>query len=149
MLVRPETIEKPLDISPIIDLAIEYNPMLCAADLSTPRMWVNEGCSIELDILPAMLIVIKRRPAIKSKIGTFSYFTNPVLASRDSRLAKAAIENKSGIKTLESDPEYYARLWVWKRDRLNQEMSSDQIKHIDGWESIHGKIVLESKKKFT
>jgi len=76
--------EKPADISKILKLALDYNPSLAMRDISTPRMWISEGCDIELDIIPTISEIIKKPR--RNIISTFSYFTNPVLAARDKRL---------------------------------------------------------------
>lgn len=77
---------QPADISKIIDLALDYNPMLATADISTPRMWVNAGCDIELDIIHVMENIMSRKKGISS----FSYFTNPIMTARDKRKAVEA-----------------------------------------------------------
>lgn len=84
---------QPKDISRVIALALDYNPMLATADMSTIRMWANEGCSVELDIIPTIEAIIKKpRP---KKIGSFSYFTNAVLTARDKR---GAVERTQPIE---------------------------------------------------
>jgi len=81
---------QPTDISKVISLALDYNPMLATADMSTIRMWANEGCSVELDIIPTIEAIIKKpRP---KKIGSFSYFTNAVLTARDKRGAVESVK---------------------------------------------------------
>lgn len=76
-----------MNISPVIDFALQYNPMLATKDLSTIYTWVNEGCDIELDILPTMKEITERRHKMpnRDKISTFSYFNNPIRAARDKR----------------------------------------------------------------
>lgn len=128
----------PPDISIIIDLALNYNPSLCMADFSTIRMWIGAGCSIDLDIVPVMQTIIKTRPVGKSKINTFSYFTNPVLASHNKRIAQ--IKVKDSEKPLDNSA--LARIYAWKR---NMGMWYDQI-WLDAYESQNGKIFLEKRK---
>jgi hypothetical protein len=109
MLIRPTENQKPADISKVIDLALVYNPMLAAADLSTIRMWVNEGCCIESDILPTLREMMKR----KKGITRFHYFTNPILEARDKRQIQASQEAHHEAKS----DEYYANIYRWKRDK--------------------------------
>lgn len=42
MIPRTTETTPPIDISKVIDLALEYNPNLAMAELSTIRMWTNE-----------------------------------------------------------------------------------------------------------
>lgn len=139
MIPRNEPPEKPIDISDIFDLALDYNPMLATADLGTVRMWCKEGCDVNLDILPAMKDVIKRRQN-KAKISTFSYFTNPVLAARDKRLL-APIAAKI---TESPSKEALAKSYAWKR-KMGIWLSAHQEAILKEWE-ISNQLSLEVLK---
>jgi hypothetical protein len=117
--------KKPADISRIIDIALEYNPMLATADLSTPYMWCNAGCDIELDILPVMKEIMAKRK--DRKIVTFSYFTNPVMASRDKRGVEARVERKP------LDPKTRYERLIWLRG-VNISISLEDEKFIEEME---------------
>jgi hypothetical protein len=120
--------QKPADISKIIDLALEYNPMMATADLSTPYVWCNAGCDIELDILPVMKEIMAKRK--DRKISTFSYFTNPIMASRDKRGVEARLEKKP------LDPKTRYERLIWLKG-VNISISSDDEKFIKEMESHH------------
>ncbi len=108
-VMQPDKAEKPADISAIIDLALLYNPNLAMADLSTPRMWVAEGCAIKTDILPTMQQIMKR----KQGITAFRYFTNAILEARDKRL----VAQKTAKQAVEQPEAYYISIYKWKRQR--------------------------------
>src|SRR4051812_48605096 len=108
MIPRPESTEKPADISKVIDLVIKYNPNLAMADLGTIRMWVSEGCDIDKDIIPT----IERLTKNKKGIGVFKYFTNAILEARDKRLIAAPA---TIIKTEKTHPSDFAKAYAWKR----------------------------------
>lgn len=84
-----------MNISLIMDFALDYNPALAMRDLSTVHMWMNEGCDIESDIMPTLKEITQRRGKTKKdKIGTFAYFTNSVRAARDKRLIEPFVQEK-------------------------------------------------------
>lgn len=107
------------DISKVIDLALDYNPMLATRDLSTIYAWVNSGCTVERDILPSMKEVIDRRHKMpnRDKINTFSYFTNIVLAARDKRLTAPIVEQKTRQPSKQEADEARAKHLKWVRDK--------------------------------
>lgn len=52
-------------------------------NLSTPLMWLEQGCDLDRDVLPAISVVAARRKA-KGKIGDWNYFTQAIAnAKRD------------------------------------------------------------------
>lgn len=113
------------DISKVLDIALEYNPMLAAKDISTIHYWMNAGATDE-DILPAMQKIMKWKKGITS----FNYFTIPVMANRDARLAKEKLEaEKPAI-----DSEQYIKIYLWKRER-GMPLTSEQQAALDSYES--------------
>lgn len=122
--MKKDEAEKPANISKVIDLALSYNPSMAFADLSTVRMWINEGCSIEEDILPVMQKTMKW----KKGVGVFKYFTNPILESRDKRLIKEK-QLKDAIKAPE---QHYIQVYLWKRKR-GLPLSVEQERELDEW----------------
>lgn len=116
--------EKPADISKILDLALEYNPSLAMRDISTPRMWVHEGCDIDLDIIPTMQQITKK----KRGISTFSYFTNAVLASRDRRM----LLKKEEENTIPKDEEYYCKIFDWMESK-GLPLTEEQERRLSIW----------------
>ncbi len=124
--------EKPADIKKIIDLALAYNPSMAFADLSTVRMWINEGCSIEDDILPVMQSIMKW----KKGVSVFRYFTNPILESRDKRLIKEK-QIKEAIKAPE---QHYIQIYLWKRKK-GLSLTDEQEKELDKYLALHGDAI--------
>lgn len=112
------------DISKIIDLAIEYNPILAAKDLSTIHYWMNAGANEE-DILAAM----KKSMAWKKGISSFNYWTTPVMALRDARLTKEKLESEKP----KPDCEQYIKVYKWKRDR-GLPLTSEQLNILNQYE---------------
>jgi uncharacterized protein YdaU (DUF1376 family) len=56
----------------------------CLLNLSAPLMWLREGCDLELDILPTVAEVARRR-AGKQKITSWEYFTAAVAIAKAKR----------------------------------------------------------------
>jgi uncharacterized protein YdaU (DUF1376 family) len=54
---------------------------------STPIMWLREGCSFELDVIPALESIAVAR-AGKSKVRDWNYFTKAVSNAKDARERK-------------------------------------------------------------
>jgi hypothetical protein len=96
------------DISKVLDFAIEYNPILAAKDISTIYYWMNEGAT-EADILAAM----KKVTQWKKGVSSFNYFTNPVMAMRDVRMA----EEKANAAKPAVDSDYCIKIYKWKKER--------------------------------
>jgi hypothetical protein len=122
--MKPDKAEKPADISKVIDLALAYNPMMATADLSTARMWVNEGCSIELDILPTM----KKIMEWKKGVSAFRYFTNPILEARDKRL----IGEKQAKEAIKAPESHYISIYKWKRSK-GLPLTTEEERKLDEW----------------
>lgn len=112
MIAYKETQPEISDISAIINLALTYPCKMPWMDLSTPRMWIAQGCDMMLDVLPVMEEIMKK----KSTITTYSYFTNAVLAARDKRivLKKKPAEQE---KTQEEKDAARAQNIQWHKDR--------------------------------
>lgn len=92
---------------------------------------------MELDVLPAMTEVIKRRDPRKSKISTFSYFTNPVLAARDKRMAAPKIAKLTEPPSKEA----LAKSYAWKRKR-GMWLNSGEERILDEYEQQNGRIEI-------
>ena len=123
MIHKPEQ-PKIYDISKVLDLALEYNPMLAAKDISTIHYWMSAGATEE-DILAAM----KKSMSWKKGISSFNYWTNPVMALRDARLAKEKMESEKPP----IDCDQYIKIYQWKRDR-GMPLTSEQQAALDDYE---------------
>lgn len=53
-------------------------------DLSTPLMWLNQGCDLDLDVIPTLRGIGKREHG--KAISSWGYFTKPVTAAKARRL---------------------------------------------------------------
>lgn len=53
-------------------------------DLSTPLMWLNQGCDLDLDVIPTLRGIGKREHG--KGISSWGYFTKPVTAAKARRL---------------------------------------------------------------
>lgn len=62
------------------------SPAACPGllNLSTPQWWLEQGCDLDRDVLPAVAEVARRR-AGKTKISTWDYFTNAVTEAKKKR----------------------------------------------------------------
>lgn len=56
--------------------------------MSEPRRWLDQGCDLELDILPALRAVAAKRPP--GSVGGWAYFTNAVADAKATRTAPMA-----------------------------------------------------------
>jgi hypothetical protein len=119
----PDKAEKPADISKVIDLALAYNPMMATADLSTPRMWINEGCTVD-EILDVMKGIMKW----KKGIGAFRYFTNPILEARDKRL----IVEKQAREAVKAPESHYISIYKWKRSK-GMMLTTEEERQLNEW----------------
>ncbi len=84
--------------APKIDLDEVYNKLLVACNgaldnpvncqgllsLVAPQMWLDQGCDLERDILPAVKAVAKKNHG--KRLRTWNYFTEAVKEARDVRL---------------------------------------------------------------
>jgi uncharacterized protein YdaU (DUF1376 family) len=87
--------------------------------LSEPRRWLEQGCDLELDILPA-LRVVGATASLRGRVGAWGYFTQPVADAKARRLTpmpegKAPIGK--GIAKLKADPTTQALLAEWREKR--------------------------------
>ena len=133
MMVHHETVERPIDLSKIIALSLEYShnnmPFM---DLQTPRMWVNEGCDIELDIIPAMKKVMER----KKGITCYKYFNNPVYTARDLRRVK----DKAAAELAAIPIEKIIQSYQFKR-RMELPLSEHELKVLSDYENKNQYVV--------
>ena len=130
MYARNEKPESPIDLSKVIDLSIQYcHNAMPFMDIQYPRMWVNEGCSIEHDIIPVMKEVMQK----KKGITCYKYFQNPIYVARDKRLIKEKYEaEKPAI-----DCEAYIKIYQWKRER-GIPLTEEQAKILNQYEVAKG-----------
>jgi biotin operon repressor len=63
------------------------NPVNCQSlvNLQVPLSWIAAGCSVELDILPALTAIGRTRAG--KRVRSWSYFTQAVHEARDRRLS--------------------------------------------------------------
>lgn len=97
-------------------------------DISTVYMWVNDGCDIQKDIVPAMTEAMKR----KKGINAFSYFTNMVCAARDKRLLAPKIK-----QPVRMTDEQIAQTYAWRRDK-GLYLSPHEERFLKQWEDKNG-----------
>lgn len=70
------------DISAAITKLIDYNEIFASrGDFTLIHMWLNEGCDLNKDILPAINEMTKRN----KNITTVNYFAPLVFKKRDNR----------------------------------------------------------------
>lgn len=135
-----------MDIKPVLNFALEYNPFLAMRDISTVHMWVNEGCDVEKDILATLKEVTERRHKMpnKDKISTFSYFSSMVRAARDKRLITSIFTEKTKQPTAEE--KQLARLrnikWHKQRGLTNTRVGLQDFAILETYEKQHGEISI-------
>lgn len=126
--MRPheEQTDKPADISAIIKIALDYETPqnMPWMDLNTPRMWVLQDCSPDLDCVPTMREIMKKKFGIK----TYSYFSNAIYAARDKRLT---LERINADKP-KPDCDQFIQNYKWKRDR-GLPLTDEQNKILNNW----------------
>lgn len=128
----PQKEYSPPSIQTVIDLAIDYNPMLATRDISTVYCWLNEGCDIDQDIMPTLKQIMGR----KLGVSTFKYFSNAVREAKDKRLIRAKTEAEQRSRP----PEHYMKIYAWKRDR-GMTLTTSQEEELRAYEAIHGAVV--------
>lgn len=122
------------DITPVLEVAVGYNPTLAHKDLFTIRTWLRAGFDIDLDIIPAMKRCFDRgRP-----ISCFAYFTSAVTEERDRRLARE-VAKRSEAKPGKLTTEGFARGLAWRR-KMNLFVSRRDLEWLEAYEAEHGKL---------
>lgn len=126
--MRPHNYETPevISIKPVLDYALEYNPMLATRDITTVTYWVAAGCDIEKDILPQM----KKVCAWKKGVSSFNYFTKPIMAARDLR----QVEEKRNAEKQAIPVERLVQAYQWKRER-GLPLTDEQNKILNQYEA--------------
>lgn len=91
-----------LDKTKVIDLCLLYNEAaFCTQNYTAIDGWVNDGCELETDILPAM-----REAMGKWKdIATVSWFRKSVYRKRDERREREAVLVRVAVKNAPPDAE--------------------------------------------
>lgn len=130
-----------MNISPVIDFALQYNPMLCTRDISTIFAWLNYGCDIELDILPTMKEIIKRRSPNKTKINSFSYFSNAIYEAFAKR---TVIADKIKEPSKEEKNAIRAKNVKWHKVRglTTTRVGLQDFTWLESYEKQHGEVIL-------
>lgn len=62
---------------------LEHSISPALMQLSDPIRWIENGCDLDLDIIPTL------RAKSRGRVSSWSYFSNPVFEARDKRLAPA------------------------------------------------------------
>lgn len=99
------------------------NPVNCQGllNLSTPLMWLDQGCDLDRDILPTLVAVGKARHG--ARIRSWGYFSGAIAKARDARLAglpppDAGRTAKKSPHNFERDRALLAKLGVENVDDL-------------------------------
>lgn len=99
------------------------NPVNCQGllNLSTPLMWIDQGCDLDRDILPTLVAVGKARHG--ARIRSWGYFSGAIAKARDARLAglpppDASRPAKKSPHNFERDRALLAKLGVQNVDDL-------------------------------
>lgn len=136
------------DLKPIFDLAIDYDPgigLTSFRDVHTPRMWVNSGCSVAQDIVPALTEGFEKVRKIETARGrrntvkAFAYFTNQVELARDRRLARELAQRPEA-----EDPEREGRLMkslAWLRAKKPELLMPEQKHKLERYEEKNGPVM--------
>lgn len=115
--------------------------MLCTRDISTIYAWINYGCDVELDILPAMAEIIKRRPPNKPKINSFSYFSNAIYEAFAKR---TIIKEKTAEPSQEQKDNARAKNIKWHKVRnlTTIKIGLKDFDWLERYEKQHGEVKL-------
>ncbi|WP_020474215.1 hypothetical protein [Zavarzinella formosa] len=127
------------DLSPILDLALLYNPGLAHRDIYTIRLWLNEGCDPDKDILPTM----KQLMGKNARIGSFGFFTEAIRDARDKRKAAEILEaKKQELAPDEFADRRKAERIAWLRQRLPHRVECDAALRdwMKAYEAKHGRV---------
>jgi biotin operon repressor len=83
--------------------------------MSTPRSWVENGCDVEMDILPTVRAIAARKPP--QSISTWRFFTNAIADAKESRLAPLPEGRASGFeRRVENAVKDRPKTWQEKQD---------------------------------
>lgn len=122
------------DISAASSLLLLYNETFAYKDFSPIRMWLNEGCDMEKDIIPAMKDVMAR----KKDILSVSYFAPAIYRYKQQRLDTEAAKARLPQKEEKSEA-YYMSIYAWKRSKGIQ-LTDEQIKQLESYENKNGRV---------
>lgn len=108
-------IEGVSDFQKIYDLGSKLFPKLATANLYEINKWLENDCSVELDILPEL----KRKEG--QNIGSWSYFTEPIARAKANRLKPmpdVAPTQRGG---------YEKELSVWEHNKIVSERVKQKL----------------------
>lgn len=116
----------------IMDLAITYNPNMAASSTDYIRFWLQAGCDIDKDILPAMKMAMELARRRGQTIRSFKYFDGWVLKAHDRRLQEEALAKKppTPAETIAARIGHY----TWKRDK-GRYLSPHEEHELAAWEN--------------
>lgn len=126
------------NISPAVDLLLKYNPRFAYTDFSTIRMWLNDGCDMERDIIPAL----KGCMAKKADIKGIGYFTPAVHKARDIRLDTEQVLNTRKSVESDSDAIHIKAKMLAKTIRKFGKKNSEHERWLAGYESEYGRVEI-------
>lgn len=123
-----------IDLTPISNLAMAYAGNAYGIqkfkDVHTPRMWLNEGCDMQKDILPVMDRIMRFNGLVKS----YAYFTHDIHAARDLRLAKEKAEQPDTPEKIAARVKHYA----WLRDNRPHLLRPEWMDQLNNYERSQG-----------
>lgn len=129
------------DISPAIQKLLAYNQAFAMrGDFMKIHEWINAGCDMEKDILPALEQMMSR----KKDINSVAYFSPAVFNRRDNRIA---LENAKRSNSIPVNSEAVkAKGLKWKLERqfggYDGYLSEPEKKFLSKYEQQHGRIEI-------
>lgn len=124
-----------IDISRAVRILIDYNQMLAfRGDFSLIHSWVNQGCDLDKDIIPAIQEVTKKKEGITS----ISYFAPVVFKKRDNRIeVERAISLVGNQGELPKTPEEQKYKNILFKKKFYHYINTDDEKFIKYYEEKH------------
>lgn len=116
----------------LVEILTRYRPSFAHADWSRVRMWQEQGCDMERDIIPAVKATIAR----KHDIGSLAYFDAPVRKARDMRMVS---EQKAEPPTPQTE-EAKAKKLAYIIRKLGRRMPTEE-RWLKEYEQLHGKVL--------
>lgn len=127
------------DISKAITKLLDYNQAFAfKGDFTMIHSWIEQGCDLEKDILPAFDEMMQRNKNITS----VSYFAPCVMKKRDNRLAlEQAIQTRDIPPANDSDA-IKARGYALKLRKFKMGLNGLQEAFLNEYEAKHGRIAV-------
>lgn len=128
------------DLRPIYDVLIAYDHRFALKEAYVPRMWIKDGCDMQLDIVPTIEGIIAWAKRKGRTIGGFEYFTKPIMEARDRRLQKETTKPAPQ----EDKDRRRAESIAWCRDRGIQPvgLSPRDFDWLSEYEAKHGRVAI-------